>query len=111
MSGITSLEVENFRCFKKLDVAGLTSVNLFVGAGNAGKTALLEAIEAVVSSDSPDRVSVHRLESGRETPVRFAASRIAENVEMELETRSWPARLTRELTPCSCTGSAGQTGG
>ncbi len=53
MSGITSLEVESFRCFKKLSVQGLTPVNLFVGANNAGKTTLLEAVEAVVSTDSP----------------------------------------------------------
>jgi predicted ATPase len=52
-TGITSLEVENFRCFKKLNVPGLTPVSLFVGANNAGKTTLLEAIEAVASTDSP----------------------------------------------------------
>jgi predicted ATPase len=34
-----------------------------------------------------ERISVHRLEAGRGAPVRFDASRIAENVEMELETR------------------------
>jgi hypothetical protein len=34
-----------------------------------------------------ERVTVHRLEAGRQTPVRFDASRLAENVEMELETR------------------------
>ena len=32
-------------------------------------------------------VSVHRLEAGRETSVRFDAGRIAEYVEMELEAR------------------------
>jgi len=40
--------------------------------------------------DHPDlaaQVSVHRLEVGRETSVRFDASRIAEYVEMELEAR------------------------
>jgi hypothetical protein len=34
-----------------------------------------------------EHVSVHRLEAGRETSVRFDASRIAEYVEMELEAR------------------------
>ena len=53
MAAITSVEIENFRCFQKLRVDGLAQVNLIVGANNAGKTALLEAIEAVVSSDSP----------------------------------------------------------
>lgn len=47
---ITSLEIENFRCFRKLRAEGLSRVNLIVGANNAGKTVLLEAIEAAVSS-------------------------------------------------------------
>jgi predicted ATPase len=34
-----------------------------------------------------ERVSVHRLEVGRETPVRFDSGRIAEQVDMELEAR------------------------
>jgi hypothetical protein len=34
-----------------------------------------------------EHVSVHRLEVGRETPVRFDAGRIAETIEMELEAR------------------------
>jgi energy-coupling factor transporter ATP-binding protein EcfA2 len=53
MSVLTSLEIENFRCFEGLRVEGLTQVSLIVGANNAGKTALLEAIEAVVSQETP----------------------------------------------------------
>ncbi len=53
MPAITAIEIENFRCFKKLRVDGLSPVTLIVGANNAGKTALLEAIEAVVSESSP----------------------------------------------------------
>jgi hypothetical protein len=53
MAAITSVEIENFRCFRKLRVDGLAQVNLIVGANNAGKTALLEAIEAVMSRDNP----------------------------------------------------------
>jgi hypothetical protein len=34
-----------------------------------------------------EELSVHRLERGRETPVRFDAARIAEYIDMELETR------------------------
>ncbi len=63
---ITGLEINNFRCFEKLRVDGLTRVNLFVGKNNSGKTALLEAVEAVVSIDSPlllYRASVDRGES------------------------------------------------
>jgi hypothetical protein len=53
MVAITSVEIENFRCFRKLRVDGLAQVNLIVGANNAGKTVLLEAVEAVVSRDNP----------------------------------------------------------
>ena len=53
MPGITSIEIENFRSFPRLSVGGLTPVSLIVGPNNAGKTALLEAIEAVASERSP----------------------------------------------------------
>ena len=53
---ITGLTVENFRCFPKLSVKGLTRVNLIVGANNSGKTALLEALEWHASGGSPVRL-------------------------------------------------------
>jgi energy-coupling factor transporter ATP-binding protein EcfA2 len=53
MLPIDSVELENYRGFKVLRVRGLTAINLFVGANNSGKTTLLEAIEAVVSTGSP----------------------------------------------------------
>jgi hypothetical protein len=51
--GLSKVDIENFRCFKRLTVDGLTQVNLFVGRNNSGKTAFLEAVEAVVSESSP----------------------------------------------------------
>jgi hypothetical protein len=41
---IESLEIENFRAFKKLSIAGLRPMNILVGDNGSGKTALLEAI-------------------------------------------------------------------
>jgi ABC-type transport system involved in cytochrome c biogenesis ATPase subunit len=41
---IDTLHVENFRCFKSLELSGLRRVNVIVGKNAAGKTALLEAI-------------------------------------------------------------------
>lgn len=41
---ITSLKLESFRIFPGLDVAPLQRINLFAGANNTGKTALLEAL-------------------------------------------------------------------
>lgn len=39
-----SFSVENFRCFRKLEIAPLSRINLIAGKNNAGKTALLEAL-------------------------------------------------------------------
>ena len=84
MPAITSIEIENFRCFKKLTVGGLTPVNLIVGANNAGKTALLEAIEAVVSEESPFllyRASLERDE--------FRQPRGLDEDKVEIDLRHW----------------------
>ncbi len=41
---IESLEVENFRCFKRLSLDDLGLINVVVGDNGSGKTSLLEAI-------------------------------------------------------------------
>ncbi|OYW72020.1 MAG: hypothetical protein B7Z37_26100 [Verrucomicrobia bacterium 12-59-8] len=41
---LTSLEIENFKCFRQLKINPLAKVNLFVGTSNSGKTAVLEAV-------------------------------------------------------------------
>src|ERR1700733_1096295 len=84
MAAITSVEIENFRCFKKLRVDGFTAVNLIVGANNSGKTALLEAIEAVVSDRSPYllyRASVERSE--------YRRRRHGDEDSVDLDVRHW----------------------
>lgn len=45
---LTSVTIRGFRSFQSLHVKPLSRVNLFVGANNAGKTSLLEAIELLV---------------------------------------------------------------
>jgi hypothetical protein len=84
MPGISSLEIENFRCFKKLTVEGLTPVNLFVGANNAGKTALLEAVEAVVSMESPFILYRASFERGE-----YRTRRGGDEDTVELDLRRW----------------------
>lgn len=42
---LTSLQIENFKCFRQLKIEPLAKVNLIVGTSNSGKTALLEAID------------------------------------------------------------------
>lgn len=46
---INSLHVENFRCFKLLDLHGLKRINVIVGKNASGKTALLEVLKAGLS--------------------------------------------------------------
>jgi hypothetical protein len=41
---IKSLHVENFRCFKEVDLTDLGLINVLVGGNGSGKTALLESI-------------------------------------------------------------------
>jgi AAA15 family ATPase/GTPase len=38
------IKIQNFRCFKELEVNGFKRVNLIGGKNNAGKTSLLEAL-------------------------------------------------------------------
>lgn len=49
---LSSFTAQNFRQFTKLDLPKLGQVNLFVGRNNAGKSALLEAIEVYVTNAS-----------------------------------------------------------
>lgn len=84
MAAISSVDIENFRCFKKLHVDGLAPVNLIVGANNSGKTALLEAIEAVVSHESPFLLYRASLDRGEFRRRRGAAGGL-----VELDLRHW----------------------
>jgi hypothetical protein len=84
MSAITSIEIENFRCFRKLRIEGLTPVSLIVGANNVGKTALLEAIEAVVSEKSPFLFYRASFERGEFRRRRRGPSEDEDQVELDI---------------------------
>ncbi len=49
---LSSFLIKNFRLFRQLEVKHLRRVNLFVGKNNAGKSALLEAVELYSSNVS-----------------------------------------------------------
>jgi ABC-type transport system involved in cytochrome c biogenesis ATPase subunit len=83
MAAISSVEIENFRCFKKLRVDGLARVNVIVGANNSGKTVLLEAIEAVVSRESPFLLYRASLERGE------FRRRLSVEETVDLDLRHW----------------------
>ena len=46
---ITTLEIENFRCFKHLKLEHLSQINIIVGRNGSGKTALAEALVTVLT--------------------------------------------------------------
>ncbi|MEO0397777.1 MAG: AAA family ATPase, partial [Cyanobacteria bacterium P01_A01_bin.137] len=53
---LTSIQIENFRCFDRLKVDGLSRVNLIAGKNNVGKTSLLEAINLLAAGANPHAV-------------------------------------------------------
>jgi hypothetical protein len=50
---IESLRVENFRCFKSLELHKLKRVNVLVGTNASGKTVLLEAVKLGLGAQPP----------------------------------------------------------
>jgi ABC-type cobalamin/Fe3+-siderophores transport system ATPase subunit len=53
---LDSLEIQNFRGFRHLQIEKLGRVNLIVGKNNIGKTALLEALELYARRGSPNLI-------------------------------------------------------
>jgi len=49
---IRSIDVRNFRCFRRLNVADCSRLNVIVGDNGAGKTALMEAIFLPLATSS-----------------------------------------------------------
>jgi len=56
------LNIENFMCFKKLEIPTLNRVNLIAGKNNSGKTTLLDAIR-ILRSNGKSAVINHILHS------------------------------------------------
>jgi len=49
-----SFEIENFRCFRKLEMHDLGQINLIAGKNNVGKSALLEALFLHCGAPNPE---------------------------------------------------------
>ena len=56
---LSSIHIQNFRCFNNLKVKGFKSINLIGGPNNVGKTALLEAL-LLSSHPSPNSYNLLR---------------------------------------------------
>lgn len=52
MALLPSIQIQGFRCFEDLAAEGFSRVNVIVGPNNAGKTALLEAVEQLETGGS-----------------------------------------------------------
>lgn len=51
---ISSLTIQNFRCFEHLTLSQLKRITLVVGANNSGKTSLLEGIFLLLGANNPE---------------------------------------------------------
>jgi len=69
---IKSLHINNFRCFGKVSIEGLSRINVAVGANGSGKTAFLEAI-FLASGASPELALRLRNFRGMGTTVEIRA--------------------------------------
>lgn len=74
---LTSIQIENFRCFDKIKVDGLSRVNLITGKNNVGKTAFLEAIGIWVSGSNPAGLTYL---TGMRIPLEKVTSDIAQEL-------------------------------
>ncbi|MEM7794789.1 MAG: AAA family ATPase [Cyanobacteria bacterium P01_C01_bin.118] len=74
---LTSIQIENFRCFDKIKVDGLSRVNLIAGKNNVGKTAFLEAIGLWAAGSNPAGLTYL---SGMRSPLEKVTSDIAQEL-------------------------------
>lgn len=51
---IQRITITGYRAFRKMELNGLTALNLIVGANNSGKTSVLDAIDLLVQRQSPE---------------------------------------------------------
>ncbi len=75
---IDTLHVENFRCFKTLDLQGLKRINIVLGKNATGKTAILESIK--LGLDAYPNV-LPFLNQWRSVPTIFQANQTAEQFQ------------------------------
>lgn len=86
--------IENYRGLKRLELQGLSRVNLFVGKNNSGKTSVLEAMQ-LAESDDPICELTRSAWRRSEAPAQVAKPR--NNQEMEIR----HFFLDRDISPGS----------
>lgn len=56
---ISNISIKNYKCFENLQIEGIERVNLIGGKNNVGKTAFLEAVKLLVSSNETSDLAVN----------------------------------------------------
>ena len=79
---IELIEINSFRCFKKLSIQKCAPINVIVGDNGAGKTALLEAIFLALCTN-PQKGAILRQWRGDDPQFSGAASAIVEALYAE----------------------------
>lgn len=56
-----TIKIENFRCFKNLEIGGFKNINLIGGKNNSGKTSLLEALLLYFNPYPPSIIGIKKI--------------------------------------------------
>lgn len=104
MALLEQLEIDGYRPFDHLEVRALTRVNLIVGKNNAGKTALLEAVELLVSGGDPFHLARGPRSRGETFPSRDRSSS-----EVRVAPRHWFRSHSLDAAPAFEISGGGRT--
>ena len=103
---IENLKFENFKCFQDLRVENIKGVNLISGKNNVGKTAFLEGLDLIVSSNNCIDLAfnIHKMMKRRQSNSQsnryFELDFIYDdnsNVELKLNNKLLKIQYTEEL--------------
>jgi predicted ATPase len=98
--GINSIELNNYRRFKKLDRIGLGLINFFVGPNNSGKSTVVEALRMILSYLKQNDLSRFNLASAlsdQETAKSF--DRIY-NISARQSSKNAPITIAAHIDDC-----------
>ena len=81
---ISTLTIEGFRCFERLEMGGLGRVNLIVGKNNSGKTSLLEALYLLAMRGKASAFGMVLQRRGEILPIDSELGEVGQGVEYDV---------------------------